>query len=658
MSSKTRKLIWSVPLVATLAVVGALAVFVVLGLSNADPAQAQGTTPAAPSIRADLTKSGNGKISVGWTPGHNGGSDITGFELAHESNTSDSAPDPFVADATLSLDADVFTTEITLTNDDSTWYFVRVRAKNANGNGPWSMVSSGVQAMVVPPSAPQNVSAVEVSFDSIEITWTAPEDNGGDPPDGYHVRSMASGDGDPVTGTALTYTFDSLNPAEEYKISVLAVNSANTGGTSGNWSDPITVETKSKTETSIESTDLSKLKDSPGAALTIKLKLTLDDGVNGELASLPTGSSVVIFLEDDYQVPDSIATSAAYFTSSERDSGPPLFNDDDGTGSGGAPVYSTLVEVDTGDYYHVGDDAWSIKVTIPDMETRATQEITGAQPANRLDGGDVFTLNLSESSGIKNDKNAGTYKVGYQVLRPGESIKSDAVMPLQQLDGDDADSDPDNWKVSPKVSLSDESNKRDYELVIIGSGFNAGRKATAYVRKGVEGAAPPCGENFGGTSVGSGTVGTDHTVSIVDTVTTDDYTAGTTNYVCVRDDNSPDRRYAPTAKRFELESSIAAEPAEVNSGDEVTVKLRDFEVYDAMSVTLAGTKVWMGDTDGAGPDTDTDAFEVEYAVGAKELTFDMPGGLSGVIEISVDVNGTEKQTTITVTPSSLMLSKT
>ena len=34
MSSKTRKLIWSVPLMATLAVVGALAVFVALGLTQ------------------------------------------------------------------------------------------------------------------------------------------------------------------------------------------------------------------------------------------------------------------------------------------------------------------------------------------------------------------------------------------------------------------------------------------------------------------------------------------------------------------------------------------------------------------------------------------------------------------------------------------------
>ena len=45
MKSKTRKLIWSVPLVATLAVVGALAVFVALGLPNASPVRGAGRSP-------------------------------------------------------------------------------------------------------------------------------------------------------------------------------------------------------------------------------------------------------------------------------------------------------------------------------------------------------------------------------------------------------------------------------------------------------------------------------------------------------------------------------------------------------------------------------------------------------------------------------------
>ena len=51
MSSKTRKLIWSVPLMATLAVVGALAVFVALGLPNANTGGGPGCFQSASSCR-------------------------------------------------------------------------------------------------------------------------------------------------------------------------------------------------------------------------------------------------------------------------------------------------------------------------------------------------------------------------------------------------------------------------------------------------------------------------------------------------------------------------------------------------------------------------------------------------------------------------------
>ena len=56
MKTKTRKLIWSVPLMATLAVVGALAVFVALGLPNANPAQAQDLAPTVMVDRITQTE--------------------------------------------------------------------------------------------------------------------------------------------------------------------------------------------------------------------------------------------------------------------------------------------------------------------------------------------------------------------------------------------------------------------------------------------------------------------------------------------------------------------------------------------------------------------------------------------------------------------------
>ena len=162
-----------------------------------------------------------------------------------------------------------------------------------------------------------------------------------------------------------------------------------------------------------------------------------------------------------------------------------------------------------------------------------------------------------------------------------------------------------------------------------------------------------------GESVGSAIVRDTHTAEVDDTVTTDDYSAGMTNYICMRDDNAPMRRMT-TVKQFEMQASIAASPAEVSSGDKVTVELRDFPGFDSdsevTSVSLAGKKTWTEDAD------DENDFMVEVDASDNKLTFDMPGGLSGSVEIdvtiTVDTKKTSKQATITVNPSALTLSKT
>ena len=59
---------------ATLAVVGALAAFVALGLPNADPVQAQAAAPDAPT--AVMVDAGNMEVVVTWTaPVDDGGED-------------------------------------------------------------------------------------------------------------------------------------------------------------------------------------------------------------------------------------------------------------------------------------------------------------------------------------------------------------------------------------------------------------------------------------------------------------------------------------------------------------------------------------------------------------------------------------------------------
>ena len=128
--------------------------------------------------------------------------------------------------------------------------------------------------------------------------------------------------------------------------------------------------------------------------------------------------------------------------------------------------------------------------------------------------------------------------------------------------------------------MSDENNKRGYELNIVGKGLNSGRTATAYVLEDQSPSITPSCETVvdDGESVGSAVVGSDHAAVVVDTVTTDNYSAGKTNYICMEDDNSPNPRMT-TVKQFEMQASIAASPAEVSSGDEVTVAIRDFSEF-------------------------------------------------------------------------------
>ena len=95
---------------------------------------------------------------------------------------------------------------------------------------------------------------------------------------------------------------------------------------------------------------------STSASSTLKLVLTI-----GKLtADTKAGSSVELFLEDDFQVPDSIDRDDVYFHVSNAGSGRADVN-------GGGRVYvADPIEIDDDDHYG-GDDDWSIRVYIPDM---------------------------------------------------------------------------------------------------------------------------------------------------------------------------------------------------------------------------------------------------------------------------------------------------
>ena len=190
----------------------------------------------------------------------------------------------------------------------------------------------------------------------------------------------------------------------------------------------------------------------------------------------PVGTRVVLFLEDDFQVPDSIPASSIYFVANSPASV--------ATGSG-APVYATEApEIDTDDYFDDDKDDVSITVRIPDMCARNSTECAGP---NGLEQGQELTMVILGSSGIKNPSEAGTHTVAYDVLGFDDGLpgrierlmdngieRSAAAGSIQKRQGV-------YLSTLAKISLSATKGNRGDMLTVNGSGFKNGVTASAYV---------------------------------------------------------------------------------------------------------------------------------------------------------------------------------
>ena len=204
---------------------------------------------------------------------------------------------------------------------------------------------------------------------------------------------------------------------------------------------------------------------SGGAAPELKVVI---DSLSRNLA---VGSSIVLYLEDDYQEPETIPASSVYFVAESPTNAP--------TGNG-ARVYTTIApKIDTGAYFDEDKKDISIRVFIPDMCTNATDACEG--PNGPMQG-QMLTMVVEDNSGIKNPTEAGTHSVLIDILGPADSVPS-ASATLARNDALRAAETEQTAVTLPKISLSDVDNKRGYELTITGSGFNDGTTASAYVLK-------------------------------------------------------------------------------------------------------------------------------------------------------------------------------
>ena len=355
------------------------------------------------------------------------------------------------------------------------------------------------------------------------------------------------------------------------------------------------------------------------------------------------GSSVELFLEDDFQVPDSIDRNDVYFT---------VPGGGDDQNNGGRVRTDYAVEIDDDDHFG-GDDDWSIRVFIPDMNDADDSGYDGPV------AGQTVNLVFTKAAGIKNPTEAGTHSVGYKVLGPNdEPNESDGIVDLGTV------------ATLAKISLSDEDAGRGKEITITGTGFNNGTGAEVFVL--VADTKPESCQalitNDDAESLGTAAVGSDDKFVVTYVVHQDEFDAGPVNHICAADSEAGNPRFSSDIDTFDLEASVTVSPDSANFGDEVTVKPRDF-VDDIESITLGPRHSWLAseaDSNGrcrtgydAGEERDDKTIRFCLnEIDGSDFVFDLPGGLDERIQIAVTDGDQTKRIYMGVVASSLELSQT
>ena len=515
------------------------------------------------------------------------------------------------------------------------------------------------------PPIPTGVVAVANNAGQVTLTWMAV--TGFPSVTSYDVqRKTGSGAwGSAVSQTASPYVDSTVAASTSYTYQVRAVNSAAAHSAYAQSSAVMTPA--AGTIIAVPDTgDRVTYSSSTGSGAP-ELKLIIES-MPGDMS---VGSSIVLYLEDDFQEPDSIPTGSVYLVAegSASNLGESPHPSDETvdivsrqTGNGARVYVTSAPKLKNSGYFDTDKKDIAIRVLVPDMCTNATDECEGP---NGLRMGQMVTLVFESDSGIKNpsEVKAGGYKTGYDLLSPTGDVKTKVP----------ADTKLNNIFVDAKITLSDVDNSRGYELTVTGSGFNDGTTATAWVldRKpdtdewwnelncaernalvgtDAEEKTSPCVMYVGlteahemivdeadttkgyaemgvcrvvinkGTAAGSGLVGSDDKVAVSFEVTVPTFSAGKNNYICMND--GEDRQSDTDVEDFHLEPSIRVVPSTVSSGDTVNVFAQDYP-FSRESLTqlkLAGTDVF---------GTVENLRNQSLVNGSAAISFEVPGSING-----------------------------
>ena len=182
-----------------------------------------GTTPAERQTR----------LTISWTPQPSQNNPITGVQVDRYSTT----PEKWeIVLRIISTTDDIQTSYTDTGRSPGTTYRYRVRNRNVNGWGGWSEVTGTTNAVPVQaPAAPTGLTATADGRTTINLSWTAPTDNGGAAITGYRIQSRLQSEtsfSDLVANTKSTdteYSHTGLAPSTQRFYRVSAINSEGPG---------------------------------------------------------------------------------------------------------------------------------------------------------------------------------------------------------------------------------------------------------------------------------------------------------------------------------------------------------------------------------------------------------------------------------------------
>ena len=344
------------------------------------------------------------------------------------------------------------------------------------------------------------------------------------------------------------------------------------------------------------------------------MTLTVSSAPDG----LSSGSSVEIYLDEEFRVPETIDPATVYFTlSAPRNAA---------TGDGGRVYASDPIEVEKDDHFGAGRSDWAIRALLPDLN--ASDNHPGFQgPA----AGQTLTLTLTKAAGVKNPAAAGDeYRTGYSVLGPVDDGNEGPRTILSPA------------HVSAQIDLSDSANVRDYELTVTGQGFKSGTTVSVHalaaadaddnarIKALLDGGAREmelCSEIIRrGTRVGKAEARSSHRATVKFKVRPPAFRPGRVNYLCAIDGEGSHSGRA--VRVFHLEPGVSVSPAEAGIGDVVTVRAEDFPNPGAsfQELRLAGQRVYRNGGDDNAVTVSANDISTN---GSASITFPMPGSAGG-----------------------------